>query len=64
MKTGKILVAKNPIIPFRLFQNPDIVRVCGNTYYMASTTMHFMPGCVEFYVHTNLVKWENTFTCV
>ena len=42
MKTGKILVAKNPIIDSD-FPDPDIIRV-GNTYYMASTTMYFMPG--------------------
>lgn len=55
MKTGKILVAKNPIIDSD-FPDPDIIRV-GNTYYMASTTMHFMPGCVILRSY-DLVKWE------
>ncbi|MEE1256343.1 MAG: family 43 glycosylhydrolase, partial [Lachnospiraceae bacterium] len=26
------------------YPDPDVIRV-GDTYYMASTTMHFMPGC-------------------
>ena len=26
------------------FPDPDVIRV-GDTYYMASTTMYFMPGC-------------------
>ena len=42
MKTGKILTVKNPVIDSD-FPDPDIIRV-GNTYYMASTTMYFMPG--------------------
>lgn len=26
------------------YPDPDVIRV-DNTYYMVSTTMHFMPGC-------------------
>lgn len=55
MKTGKILTVKNPVIDSD-FPDPDIIRV-GNTYYMASTTMHFMPGCVILRSY-DLVKWE------
>ena len=32
----------NPVINSD-FPDPDIIRV-GDTYYMASTTMYFMPG--------------------
>lgn len=38
------------------FPDPDIVRV-NDTYYMVSTTMHFMPGCVILRSY-NLVDWE------
>ena len=33
----------NPIL-YADFPDPDVIRV-GSTYYMASTTMHVMPGC-------------------
>ena len=39
------------------FPDPDIIRV-DDTYYMVSTTMHFMPGCVILRSH-NLVDWEH-----
>ena len=39
------------------FPDPDIIRV-DDTYYMVSTTMHFMPGCVILRSH-NLVNWEH-----
>ena len=39
------------------FPDPDIIRV-NDTYYMVSTTMHFMPGCVILRSH-NLVDWEH-----
>ena len=39
------------------FPDPDIIRV-DDTYYMVSTTMHFMPGCVILSSH-NLVDWEH-----
>jgi len=39
------------------FPDPDIIRV-DDTYYMVSTTMHFMPGCVILRSH-NLINWEH-----
>ncbi len=36
-------VVQNPILNSD-FPDSDIIRV-GHTYYMASTTMNFMPGC-------------------
>jgi beta-xylosidase len=39
------------------FPDPDIIRV-NDTYYMVSTTMHFMPGCVILRSH-NLTDWEH-----
>ena len=45
----------NPIIPSD-FPDPDIIRV-GDTYYMASTTMYFMPGC-DILRSFDLVNWE------
>lgn len=38
------------------FPDPDVIRV-DDTYYMASTTMHYMPGCVILRSY-NLVNWE------
>lgn len=38
------------------FPDPDIIRV-GNIFYMVSTTMHFMPGCVILRSY-NLIDWE------
>lgn len=38
------------------YPDPDVIRV-GDTYYMVSTTMHFMPGCVILRSY-NLVNWE------
>lgn len=48
--------ASSYIIPAD-FPDPDIIRV-DDTYYMASTTMHFMPGCVILRSY-NLVDWEH-----
>jgi len=45
----------NPILPLD-FPDPDVIRV-GDTYYMASTTMYFMPGCVILRSF-DLVHWE------
>lgn len=45
----------NPIIPMD-FPDPDILRV-GDAYYMVSTTMYFMPGCVILRSH-DLIHWE------
>ena len=39
------------------FPDPDIIRV-DDTYYMVSTTMHYMPGCVILRSY-NLVDWEH-----
>ena len=38
------------------YPDPDVIRV-DNTYYMVSTTMHFMPGC-EILRSYDLVNWE------
>ncbi len=38
------------------FPDPDIIRV-DDTYYMISTTMHFMPGAVILRSY-NLIDWE------
>lgn len=45
----------NPII-YSDFPDPDIIRV-GDTYYMASTTMHYFPGC-DILRSYDLVNWE------
>ncbi|WP_026490441.1 glycoside hydrolase family 43 protein [Butyrivibrio sp. XBB1001] len=39
------------------YPDPDIIRV-GDTYYMVSTTMYFMPGC-EILRSYDLVHWEH-----
>lgn len=46
----------NPIIKAD-FPDPDVIRV-GNTYYMVTTTMHFMPGC-EILQSFDLIHWEH-----
>lgn len=38
------------------YPDPDVIRV-GDTYYMVSTTMHFMPGC-EILRSYDLRNWE------
>ena len=38
------------------YPDPDVIRV-EDAYYMVSTTMHFMPGCVILRSY-NLVDWE------
>lgn len=48
-------LASNPVINAD-FPDPDIIRV-ADTYYMASTTMHFMPGCTILLSH-DLLHWE------
>lgn len=45
----------NPVIKMD-FPDPDVIRV-EDTYYMVSTTMHFMPGCVILRSY-DLVNWE------
>lgn len=39
------------------YPDPDVIRV-GDTYYMVSTTMHFMPGCEILRSH-DLLHWEH-----
>ena len=39
------------------YPDPDVIRV-GDTYYMVSTTMYFMPGC-EILRSYDLVRWEH-----
>lgn len=46
---------ENPVINSD-FPDPDIIRV-GDTYYMASTTMHYMPGC-DILRSYDLMNWE------
>ena len=46
----------NPVIPLD-YPDPDVIRV-GKTYYLASTTMHFFPGC-EILKSGDLVHWEH-----
>lgn len=38
------------------YPDPDVIRV-DDTYYMVSTTMHFMPGCVILRSY-DLLNWE------
>lgn len=45
-----------PTIPLD-YPDPDVIRV-GDTYYLVSTTMHFMPGC-EILRSKDLVSWEH-----
>ena len=46
----------NPIIGLD-YPDPDVIRV-GDTYYLISTTMHFMPGA-EILRSYDLVNWEH-----
>lgn len=56
MKTERAWVeGKNPITRMD-FPDPDIIRV-DDTYYMVSTTMYFMPGCVILRSF-DLIHWE------
>ena len=45
----------NPLIGMD-YPDPDLIRV-GDTWYMISTTMHFMPGG-EILRSYNLADWE------
>lgn len=49
------MIENNPIIGSD-FPDPDVIRVDG-TYYMVSTTMHMMPGCVILRSY-DLLHWE------
>ena len=42
--TKSVKTAINPVI-YADMPDPDVIRV-GNTFYMISTTMHFMPGAL------------------
>ncbi|WP_026498151.1 glycoside hydrolase family 43 protein [Butyrivibrio sp. WCD2001] len=46
----------NPIIPMD-YPDPDVIRV-GDVYYLATTTMHFFPGC-EILRSYDLLHWEH-----
>lgn len=46
----------NPLIGLD-YPDPDVIRV-GDVYYMASTTMYFMPGC-EILRSYDLLHWEH-----
>lgn len=54
MTKGQGMV-NNPILNAD-FPDPDVIRV-NDTYYMVSTTMHFMPGCVILRSF-DLINWE------
>ena len=45
----------NPVI-YSDYPDADVIRV-GDTYFMVSTTMHFMPGCVILRSY-DLLHWE------
>mgnify|MGYP002685442150 FL=1 len=49
------MVYTNPVV-YTDFPDPDIIRV-GDVYYMATTTMHFTPGC-DILRSYDLVHWE------
>lgn len=53
--TKSVKTAVNPVI-YSDMPDPDVIRV-GNTFYMVSTTMHFMPGAVILRSY-NLADWE------
>ncbi|MBQ0000372.1 MAG: family 43 glycosylhydrolase [Clostridiales bacterium] len=46
----------NPLLRLD-YPDPDVIRV-GDTYYMVSTTMYFMPGC-EILRSYDLINWEH-----
>lgn len=49
------VIGKNPVI-YSDYPDADVIRV-EDTYYMVSTTMHFMPGCVILRSY-DLLHWE------
>ena len=57
-KRGKEMETKviNPVTRLD-YPDIDVIRV-GDTYYMVSTTMHFMPGC-EILRSYDLARWEH-----
>ncbi len=50
-----IIKGTNPLIR-QDYPDPDVIRV-GDTYYMCSTTMYFMPGCAVLRSY-DLINWE------
>ena len=50
----------NPII-YSDYPDADVIRV-NDTYYMVSTTMHFMPGCVILKSY-DLIHWATCSYC-
>ena len=50
-----MIYGTNPLMKMD-YPDPDIIRV-GDTYYMVSTTMHFMPGAVLLRSY-DLIRWE------
>ena len=55
---GELVFGTNPLTRLD-YPDPDVIRV-GETYYMASTTMYFMPGCAILRSY-DLINWE--FVC-
>lgn len=55
MKLENECVCQNPIL-WTDYPDPDVIRV-EDTYYMVSTTMHFMPGAVILRSY-DLAHWE------
>ncbi|MCR4733780.1 MAG: glycoside hydrolase 43 family protein [Treponema sp.] len=53
---GKVYKTGSSNIIISDYPDPDVIRV-EDTYYMVSTTMHFMPGCVILRSY-NLLDWE------
>lgn len=53
---GREIRVINPITALD-YPDTDVIRV-GDTYYMVSTTMHFMPGC-EILRSYDLADWEH-----
>ena len=49
-------VTGEPLLIGGDFPDPDVIRL-GDSYYMATTTMHFMPGCAILRSH-DLLHWE------
>ena len=50
------MTGRNPLTNLD-YPDPDVIRV-DDTYYMATTTMHFMPGC-EILRSYDLLNWEH-----
>lgn len=55
-KAERNIEVRNPLTGLD-YPDPDVIRV-DDTYYMVSTTMHFMPGC-ELLRSYDLANWEH-----